>query len=228
MLARDVMTRSVLTVPPDRDVREIAQLLLESHISAVPVVAADGSVVGIVSEGDLINRTEAGTRHRPSWWLRHFASPHESSQEYLRANGRHARDVMTRGVVSVGPDTPLSQIAALLERHYIKRVPVLEGGRLVGIVSRANLLRGVATWRPPAAVRVEDAALRASLLEELEEAGLPMHMVNVTVTDGVAEFWGLVDSDLQVDAARAAAQSVAGVARLENHLVRRSFALSGA
>lgn len=224
MLAKDVMTTSVLTVPPDADVAEVARMLLESHISAVPVVAADGSLLGIVSEGDLINRAEADTRHRPSWWLRLLATPDESSQDYLRAYGRRARDVMTRELISVEPDTPLSRIAALLEKHHIKRVPVLEAGRLVGIVSRANLLRGVATWKKPAAVRVEDAALRASLIDALEEAGLPMHLMNVTVTDGVVEFWGAVESDLQMEAARAAAEAVAGVVRMENHLVRRTYA----
>lgn len=222
MLARDVMTTSVLTVLPETDVGEIAQKLLESRISAMPVVAADGSLLGIVSEGDLINRAEGGTRHRPSWWLQMFATPDESSRDYLRAYGRHARDVMTRKVITVEPGTPLSQIAALLEKHHIKRVPVLEAGKLVGIVSRANLLRGVATWQRPADVRVEDAALRLSLLEALDEAGLPMHMVNVTVTGGVAEFWGVVESELQMEAARAAAEAAMGVVRLENHLVRRT------
>lgn len=228
MLARDVMTTAVLTATPDTDVSEIARMLLESHISAVPIVAADGSLAGIVSEGDLLNRAEAETRHRPSWWLQLLASPDEPAHEYLRAYGRRARDVMTREVISVQPDTPLARIAALLEKHHIKRVPVLDGGRLVGIVSRANLLRGVAAWKRPAGVRVEDTALREQLLAALEEAGLPMHMVNATVTDGVVELWGAVESDVQMEAARAAAEAAVGVVRVESHLVQRRYARSAA
>lgn len=222
MLARDVMTTAILTVTPETDVGEIARTMLDAHISAIPVIADDGSLVGIVSEGDLIHRAEAETRRRPSWWLRLLATPEEPAERYLREFGRRARDVMTKDVITVGPDTPLTEIAAMLEKYHIKRVPVLEGRRLVGIVSRANLLRGVATWQKPSGVRVEDTALRALLLEALAEAELPMHLVNVTVTAGVVEIWGVVDSALQVEAARAAAEATAGVVRLENHLVCRA------
>jgi CBS domain-containing protein len=222
MLAKDVMTTAVLTVKPDTDVGEIARILLEAHISAVPVLAGDGRLVGIVSEGDLIHRAEAQTRRRPSWWLRLLATPEEPSKQYLREFGRRARDVMSRDVIGVAPDTPLTDIAALLEKHHIKRVPVLADGKLVGIVSRANLLRGVATWQKPTGVRVEDAALRDVLLDALNEAELPMHLVNVTVTAGVVEIWGVVDTPSQIEAARAAAEATVGVVRLENHLIRRS------
>ena len=222
MLAKDVMTTAILTVTPDTDVGDIARTLLEAHISAIPVIAADGTLVGIVSEGDLMHRAEAETRRRPSWWLRLLATPEEPTERYLKEFGRRARDVMTRNVITVEPDTPLTEIAAILEKFHIKRVPVLEGGRLVGIVSRANLLRGVATWHKPSGVRVEDTALRALLLEALNEAELPMHLINVTVTAGVVEIWGVVDSELQVEAARAAAEATAGVVRLENHLVCRA------
>jgi CBS domain-containing protein len=174
------------------------------------------ALVGIVSEGDLIHRAEAETRRRPSWWLRLLATPEEPAERYLREFGRRARDVMTKDVITVEPDTPLTEIASMLEKYHIKRVPVLEGGRLVGIVSRANLLRGVATWQKPSGVRVEDTALRALLLAALNEAELPMHLINVTVTGGVVEIWGVVDSELQVEAARAAAEATAGVVRLEN------------
>ncbi len=222
MLAKDVMTTAVLTVTPETDVGEIARTLLDAHISAIPVIAADGRLVGIVSEGDLIHRPESETRRRPSWWLRLLATPEEPAERYLREFGRRARDVMTKGVISVAPDTPLTEIAALLEKHHIKRVTVLEGGKLVGIVSRANLLRGVATWQKPSGVRVEDSALRAQLLAALNEAELPMHLINVTVTGGVVEIWGVVDTEIQIDAARAAAEATVGVVSLENHLVCRA------
>lgn len=221
MLAKDVMTTAILTVSPETDVSEIARMLLDAHISAVPVLADDGSMVGIVSEGDLMHRAEGGTRRRPSWWLRLLATPKEPAERFLREFGRYARDVMTTELITVEPDTQLTDIAALLEKHHIKRVPVVDAGKLVGIVSRANLLRGVATWRRPSGVRVEDATLRSSLLAVLDEAELPMHLVNVTVTDGLVELWGVVDSAVQIEAARAAVEACAGVRRLENHLIRR-------
>ncbi|MFH1819597.1 MAG: CBS domain-containing protein [Pseudomonadota bacterium] len=221
MLAKDVMTTAILRVTPDTDVGEIARTLLDAHISAVPVIDGGGNLIGIVSEGDLLHRAEAETRHRPSWWLRLLATPEELSERYLREFGRRARDVMTRDVITVEPDTPLTEIAAMLEKFHIKRVPVMEHGKLVGIVSRANLLRGVATWQKPGDVRVEDSALRSLLLKALSEADLPMHLVNVTVTDGTVGLWGVVDSELQVEAARAAAEATVGVLRLENHLVRK-------
>ena len=142
MLARDVMAAPVLTVSPEKQVQDIAALLLECSISAVPVVDEGGHVRGIVSEGDLINRADAGTRHRRSWWLEMLNGPEEQSRDYLRAHGQRAQDVMSRDVVATSEDTPLPEIAALLEKHHVKRVPVLRDGRLVGIVSRANLLQG--------------------------------------------------------------------------------------
>ena len=221
MLAKDVMTTAVLTVGPDTDVGDIARTMLEARISAIPVIDADGRLAGIVSEGDLIHRAETGTRRRQSWWLRLLATPEEPEQRYLKEYGRRARDVMTREVVSVDPETSLTEIAGLLEKYHIKRVPVLDGGRLVGIVSRANLLRGIATWHKPEGVRLADSELRERLLQALAEAELPMHLINVTVSDGVVEFWGAVETDRQIDAARAAAEATPGVVRLDSHLVRR-------
>ncbi len=222
MLAKDVMTTAILTVTPETDVGEIARTMLDAHISAIPVIGEDGSLLGIVSEGDLMHRVESETRRRPSWWLRLLASPEEPAERYLREFGRRARDVMTKEVIAVAPDTPLTEIAAMLEKYHIKRVPVMEAGKLVGIVSRANLLRGVATWQKPTDVRVEDSALRVLLLKALNEAELPMHLVNVTVTDGAVELWGVVDSDLQIEAARAAVETTVGVVRFESHLIRRA------
>ncbi len=219
MFARDVMTTSVMTVTPETDVIEIAKMMLEQRISAVPVLNAKGKLVGIVSEGDLINRTESETQHRSSWWLRMASGEDDVSREYLRSHGRHAEDVMTTDVVTVKPDTPLAQIAALLEKRHIKRVPVVEGGKLLGIVSRANLLRGLAAWQPTAAkTKPQDRALREALVKALDEAGLPMHLINVMVSGGVVELWGLVDTTAQKRAARAAVEATPGIERLEDHL----------
>lgn len=219
MLAKDVMTAPVLAVRPDTTVQDIAALLLECRISAVPVVDEGGQVQGIVSEGDLINRADAGTRHRRSWWLEMLEGSEERSREYLRAHGRRAEDVMTRDVISTTEDAPLPQIAALLEKHHVKRLPVLRNGKLVGIVSRANLLQGFALSEPIWAMLAEDREIRDALNRALNEAGLPMHQVNVMVNNGVVRLWGWIDAEVQRRAARAAAEATPGVKRLEDHLV---------
>src|SRR5688500_11734451 len=216
MLARDVMTAPVLAVSPETQVQDIAALLLECRISAVPVVDEGGHVRGIVSEGDLINRADAGTRHRRSWWLEMLNGPEEQSRDYLRAHGQRAQDVMSRDVVATSEDTPLPEIAALLEKHHVKRVPVLRDGRLVGIVSRANLLQGFALSAPTWPMLRDDRQIRDALNTALKEAGLPMHQVNVTVNNGAVRLWGWIDAEAQRQAAHAAAQATPGVERVED------------
>lgn len=226
MIAKDLMTAPVVTVAPDTTVREIAALLLERRISAVPVVENE-RVVGLVSEGDLLHRHEIGAgRDRPAgaWWLRLIRGD-PSPAEYVKSHGAHARDVMTRDVISVVEDTPAAEVAAILETHRIKRVPVLRGERLVGIVSRANLIQGLAvaasTTKTP---RVEtDAGIRRQLLAELERQSWWQRSVsNVIVTDGIVHYWGLVDSDGDRDAARVAAENVPGVRGVQDHRARYS------
>jgi CBS domain-containing protein len=213
------MTAPVLAVRPDTDVQDIAALLLECRISAVPVVDEGGRVQGIVSEGDLINRADAGTRHRRSWWLEMLNGPQEQARDYLRAHGQHAEDVMTRDVVATSEDAPLPEIAALLEKHHVKRVPVLRDGKLVGIVSRANLLQGFAMSAPTWPMLQDDRQIRVALKKALTQAGLPMHQVNVTVNNGAVRLWGWIDAEVQRQAARAAVESTPGVERLEDNLV---------
>lgn len=224
MNAKDVMTTPVVTVTPDTTVREIAALLLERRISAVPVVA-DGRLVGLVSEGDLLRRHEIGTdRKRParSWWLALIDGP-GASAEYVKSHGTHARDIMTRDPITVAEDTPIAAIATVLETHRIKRVPVLRGAELVGIVSRANLIQALAARGPQeAAARAgDDDAIRRQLLAELEhQSWWQTGLSNVIVTDGVVHYWGLFDSEAQRAAARVAAENVPGVHRVEDHRVR--------
>lgn len=218
MLAKDVMTTAVLTALPGTDVREIARMLLEHRISALPIVDEQGKLRGIVSEGDLINRPESETEHGRPWWLRLIAAPDEQARDFLRTHGTRAEDVMTADVIAVSEDTPLADIAALLERDRIKRVPVLRDGRVVGIVSRANLLQGLAAARPTAEAKREDRDIRDALLAALDEAGLALYQVNVVVADGVVQLWGAVESDVQHQAARAAVDGTRGVKRLEDHL----------
>src|SRR6266536_3997807 len=143
MQARDVMTTRVVTVEPDTAIEEVAKRLFENRISAVPVVEGDGRLVGIVSEGDLMRRPESGMERRPSWWLSFLLLPEQSAASYVKAHGRHAKDVMTRNVIMVEDSARIEGIAEILEKHGIKRVPVIREGKLVGIVSRADLLHGL-------------------------------------------------------------------------------------
>lgn len=221
MHAADVMTKTVVTVGPEAGVAEVAGLLLNHHISAVPVVDGEGRMLGIVSEGDLMRRAENDTEGRGAWWLEALFSTKDLAKDYVKTHGRTAGDVMTRFVVTVEEATPLHEIAALLEKHHIKRVPVLRDGRLVGIVSRANLLHGLVS-KPAAAsgpVEASDKTIRETLLKTLsQKAGVHASMINVTVSDGVVQLWGLVDSGTEIKAAGVAAENTPGVTAVENHL----------
>lgn len=216
MHAKDVMTRSVVSVSLDTPVSDIARKLIARGISAVPVLDEAGEIAGIVSEGDLMRRGESGTERRPSWWLRMFELPENKAREYVKTHGLHARDVMTHEVASVSEDTPINEIAELLESRRIKRVPVVRDGKPVGIVSRANLLFGLATLKTLPAANVEDDAIQAELMTALKEAGVRTLSVNVLVSDGVVDIWGDVDSEDERRAAGVAAEGVPGVVEVRN------------
>ena len=221
MQARDVMTTQVVTVRPETSVEQIAALLLERRISGVPVVDADGRLLGIVTEGDLMRRPEIGTERHRGWWLRFFGDERARAVEYARAHGSRAEQVMTRNVVTVSEETSLADIARLLEEHHIKRVPVVHDGQVVGIVSRANLLHGLATHpgvTPPAGP-MDDRSVRDSVLRALERDDLTAHgRLNVIVRNGVVELWGLVESEEGRRAIRIAAENVPGVTAVRDNL----------
>ena len=147
MKASDVMVSNVITVGPDASIQDVAELLLRNRISAVPVVGADGEILGIVSEGDLLNRPESETEHRRSWWLEALTSKETLAADYVKSHSRKVSDVMRRDVITAAPETPVAEVAALLEKYCIKRVPIVKDGRIVGIVSRANLLQGLASLK---------------------------------------------------------------------------------
>jgi CBS domain-containing protein len=228
MKARDVMASPVITVQPGSSVREVAKLFVERHISGAPVVDDGGKIVGIVSEGDLLHRRETGTQRRRSWWLHLLARPDTLAADYVREHAPRIADVMSRDVVSVGPDTALRDIAQLLEARRIKRVPVVENGQLVGIVSRANLVQALASASNPEAVTASDSAIRDKLVEHLKHQPWARDaLVNVTVADGVVGLWGVVRSDAEHRALRVAAEATPGVVKVDDHLAMRPFAYDG-
>jgi len=221
MKARDVMAPDVITVGPELDLKAVANTLVANGISAVPVVSIDGSVVGIVSEGDLMRRAVSGAERKRSRWLETFSSAEYLMAEFVKAHGRKAKDVMTRQVISVSPDTSLQEIADLLEKHGIKRVPVIENGRLVGIVSRANLVQALAT-RGLAFVDVAEAdeTLRKVIVLNLQKVPwtAALTMVDVIVDHGVVNLWGVVRNEEEKNAIRVAAEGTPGVQAVNDHV----------
>ena len=219
MQAAHIMTTEVITIGPDTTVQEIANLLLNNRISAVPVVDENKLLLGIVSEGDLIRRVESDTEARSSWWLKALTSTQKKARDYVKSHGKKASDVMTSGVITVREETPLHEIARILEQKHIKRVPVTRDDKLVGIVSRANLLHGLVAGGKDLSTTAssEDQTMRDSLMDTLfNEIGL--QTINVVVQDGEVEMWGIVNSEVEKQAAQVAAENLSGVKKVENNL----------
>ena len=221
MHAIDVMVRDVVTVEPEDDIAAVAKLLVDHDISAVPVVDAGGHLVGILSEADLLRRVELGTDKKRPWWKEAILPATVLSHDYAQSHGRKVSELMSTAVVSAKPDTPLSEIATLLERHHIKRVPIVEDGRLVGVVSRSNLVQALASAPPPAHEEVQsDRAIRLEIQARLAEqpwAGFGER--NVVVADGVVHLWGLVGSPDEHAALKALVEIVPGVRAISDETI---------
>jgi CBS domain-containing protein len=220
MKAADVMVSSVISVRSDATVQEVADVLLKHRISGMPVMGPNGELVGIVSEGDLMRRPEAGTVRRPSWWLTFLGSREELASEYIKSHSRKVADVMTRRVVTASPDTPVADIATLLEKHGIKRVPIVADGKVVGIVSRANLLQALACLKSVPAASTDDESIRAKLNSKLErEQWTKPSLINLIVHDGTVDVWGIVDSQVEKKAVRVLVESTPGVRAVNDNLI---------
>jgi len=217
MQAADVMTQNVITVSPDSEVSEIATLLLEHGISAVPVVDGGGKVLGIVSEGDLMGRVENDASRRKSWWLRLFAG--QDAADYVKSHGRRASEVMTKDPITIDEEMPLHKISRLLEKHRIKRVPVVRDDKLVGIVSRSNLLRGFSVVASEASVTSDDREIRKAIHKEVDEnTGVMVDRINIIVSEGKVQLWGLVENQQEKMAVQVAAENTPGVTSVDNNL----------
>jgi len=221
MKAKDVMTADVLSVTEDTSVLEAIRLMLQRKISGLPVIDAAGAPIGMVTEGDLLRRVELGTERQRARWIEFLAGPGRQADEYARANGRKVRDVMTRDVHSVPEHASLNDALASMERYRIKRVPVMRGRTMIGIITRSNLLRaiaGLAQATPP--VTAFDATIRESLLAELKkQSWAPGALVNVNVSNGVVTFSGAILDERQRHALRVAAENIPGVKKVEDRLV---------
>jgi CBS domain-containing protein len=220
MLAADVMTPSVITVAPGDSVKDVARLLLQKQISGAPVVDSRGAVVGVVSERDLMRRAEIDTEEKRSWWGRMWAGHERIARDYVRTHARSVADVMSSPAITASADMPLREVATLMERKGIKRIPIVDEGRLVGIVSRANLLRAfVAHYAAPTSEVADDAAIRDRIYERLDAQSLVApYKLNVVVDEGVVELWAAVNSETERKAIRIAAETTPGVKAVREHV----------
>jgi CBS domain-containing protein len=218
MKAMDVMSRDVVTCRPDDEVAKVVKLLAERDVSALPVVDDSGMVVGVISEADLMRREEIDTeKHRP-WWLEAVTPGITLAKEFAKEHGRKVDEIMSDTVVSASEDTSLGEIATLLEKHRIKRVPILRDGKLVGIVSRSNLIQALASAHVPAGSDAPgDRGIRLELLDRLDgQTWTDFGSRNVIVRDGVVHLWGLVGSEEEHKALVALTEQVPGVKGLSD------------
>jgi CBS domain-containing protein len=221
MQAKDVMTCHVVSIGPDATILQAAQMMLQHHISGLPVIDKAGSLVGVLSEGDFLRRSETGTVRRRSRWLEFLMGPGRIAADYVHSHGSKVSEVMTKGVKTVAEDTAVEDIVQLMERHRIKRVPVLRSGRVVGIVTRSNLMHAMVSLArsAPAAAR-DDNAIRGQLLALMQnEQWAPAATVNIVVRNGVVELWGMIIDERQREALKVAAENVPGVKAVKDHLV---------
>jgi len=221
MKAIDVMIRDVVTVTPDTEVSKAVSLLAQHDISALPVVDGD-ELVGIISEADLLHRTEIGTEtHRP-WWLEAITPASTLAEEFAKSHGKKVSELMTENVITASEDDSLADLATLLERHRIKRVPIVKDGKLVGIVSRSNLIQALASHAAsPDDEMDENRTIREELLSRLgDQQWTDFGNRNIIVNDGTVHLWGLVGSDEERKALVALAEGVPGVAKVSDEMIR--------
>jgi len=221
MKASDVMTSDVVSIAPDATILEAARLMLQHRISGLPVIAASGTLVGMVTEGDFLRRSETGTQRKRGRLLEFLLGPGRLADEYVHASGRKVDEVMTGEVHTVEEDAPLEKVVHLMERHRIKRIPVVRNGKVVGIVTRANLMRAVAALALAARpVPASDAAIRERLIADLKsQSWAPCAAIDVAVTDGVVKLTGSLTDERERQALRIAAENIPGVRKVEDHLI---------
>jgi CBS domain-containing protein len=217
MKVSDVMTRNVIYIAPDETVLKAARLMLQNRISGLPVVE---KLVGIVTEGDFLRRGEIGTQRRRPKWLEFLVGPGKLAAEYVQASARRVGEVMTTDLYSIGEDEPLEAVVELMERRRVKRLPVMRGETMVGVISRANLLHALATIArdTPVTVSKTDTQIRDQILATLAAQPWAPH-ANVVVKDGVAELWGVITDEREREALIVAAENVPGCKGVHDHLV---------
>jgi CBS domain-containing protein len=220
MRAQDIMTQYVISVAPDDTIEQALRKMLDERISGLPVIDKAGRLIGMVTEGDFLRRTETQTERRRPRWLEMLLGPGRIAADYVQSHGRKVSEIMTPDPATATEDTPLEDVVSTMEKRQVKRLPVLRGSKVVGIVSRRNLIHALAALSPAACpVGVDDQTIRDSILRTVEnEKWAPAASVNVIVHNGVVDLWGAVMDDRERQALVVAAENTPGVKAVKNHI----------
>ncbi|ESY77384.1 CBS domain-containing protein [Mesorhizobium opportunistum] len=220
MQAEAIMSKPVICTDPSASIAEVAGLMLSKKISGLPVISGDGTLVGIVSEGDFLQRGELGTQQKRSRWLELLVSPGKAADEYVRANGRRIEEVMSDSVVTASPAASLAEIVDLMMHHHVKRIPIVKSRRVVGIITRSDIVRALLSLLPDAEpTAIDDQRIRQSIIAELaKQKWAGKALINVMVDKGVAKLSGAIFDERERQAAIVAAENVAGVRFVEDNL----------
>jgi len=219
MRAHQIMTRPVVTVTPETTIVDAANLMLQRHVSGLPVVDGTGKLVGVVSEGDFIRRSEIGTGRKRGRWLRFILGPGKSAADFVHEHGHKVGEVMTKSPLTITEDTALAEIVLLMEKNNVKRLPVVRGDKVVGIVSRANLLQAVASLaREVPDPTADDDHIRNRIIDALEKNDWCPFGLSVIVRDGIVHLSGVITEERARQAAVVAAENVPGVKTVHDHL----------
>jgi CBS domain-containing protein len=219
MRAHQVMTRPVVTVSSETTIVEAANTMLQRHVSGLPVVDAAGKLVGIISEGDFLRRSEIGTQHKRGQFLRFILGPGQAATDFVHEHGRKVAEIMTREPLTISEDTTLEDIVELMEKNHVKRLPVMRGDQVVGIVSRANLLQAVATLaRQIPDPTANDDHIRNRVIDALSKNDWCPFGLSVIVRDGIVHLSGVITEERSRQAAIVGAENVAGVRKVRDHL----------
>jgi CBS domain-containing protein len=221
MKVSDVMTREVVSIAPEASVMEAVRLMLQHKVSGLPVIDGSGRLQGVVTEGDFLRRVETGTERKRSRFVEFLLGPGRLAEDYVHASGRKVDEVMTPEPRTVGEDEPLEKVVHLMERYRVKRLPVVRGDKVVGIVTRQNLMRALANLALAAhPVAADDATIRERLLAELKrQSWAPVGLIDVVVKDGVVKLSGALTDERERQAIRVAAENIPGVKKVEDHLI---------
>ncbi len=219
MQAADIMTRRLVSVRPEASIRDAIELMLKRRVSGLPVIDGHGQLVGMVTEADFLRRPETGTERRRPRWLIAILGPAEEARSYVHSHGVKVGEVMSKDIVSVSESTPLDRVVHLMEIHRIKRVPVLRGGKVVGIVSRANLLRALASLhREERRAANHNAAIRERILAEIDRQSWSVGAdLDLVVRSGIADVWGTIADPAQREALKVLVESTPGIKSVVDH-----------
>ena len=219
MRAHQIMTRPVISVTPETTIVDAANIMLQKHVSGLPVVDAAGKLVGIISEGDFIRRSEIGTQRKRGRFLKFILGPGQQAADFVHEHGRKIAEIMTPEPLSIDEDTPLEEIVRLMEKNSVKRLPVTRGDKIVGIVSRANLLQAVASLaREIPDPTADDDHIRNRVIDTLAKNDWCPFGLSVVVRDGIVHLSGVITEERSRQAAVVAAENVTGVNKVHDHL----------